>query len=95
MQRDGQLHYAQVRAEMTAVPRYRFDEERTDLGGELNQLILAERLDITRAGDRFEQCHLVRSLTVVLDDTVPGRRRRPGANPTESISAIRVTCASP
>ena len=35
VQRDGQLHDAQVRTEMTAVARDRLDQERPDLGGEL------------------------------------------------------------
>src|SRR5262249_12032513 len=100
VQRDGQLYYAQVRTEMTAIPRYRLNEELADLSGELHQLILAERLDITRAGDRFEQRHLVRSsqssLTTLSAKTLSWPSRAAKGEPNESIRAwcdVRVTFA--
>src|SRR5450755_4526342 len=59
VQGDGQLNDAQVRPEVTAVDRYRLDEEITDLRRKLRQLVRAHFPEIPRTRDGLQQCHLV------------------------------------
>ncbi len=59
VQGDGEFNDAQVRAEMTAVDRYRLDEEIADLRRKLRQFVRAQFLEVPRTRDGLQQCHLV------------------------------------
>src|SRR6185312_14661135 len=57
VQSDRQLDNAEVRSQMTACLRDVGDQELSDLRGELHQLILRERIKVTRTVHGFEQSH--------------------------------------
>ena len=57
VQRDRELHHAEVRAEMAAAARYRLDQEVADLSGQLRELLLVQALHVLRATDGLKQGH--------------------------------------
>ena len=57
VQGDGQLHHAQVRAQVTAGPRHGLHQDVTDLGRQEAQLLLGEVLKVLWAVDAVKQGH--------------------------------------
>ena len=57
VQRDGQLHDAEIRADMAAVLRRDGDEALTDLLSERGQLVRRQGLDVLRTADLGKQRH--------------------------------------
>ena len=57
MQGDRQLDHTEIRPEVAAGARDVLDEELADLGGELLELLDAQRVEIPGAGDGGQQRH--------------------------------------
>ena len=55
--RDRELHHAEVRAEVAAGPGGRLDQQIADLPGQAGELILAESLQVLGAVDALQQGH--------------------------------------
>ncbi|EUA22709.1 hypothetical protein I552_7200 [Mycobacterium xenopi 3993] len=57
MQRNGELHHAEVRPEMPTCYCERGDQELPNLRGELHQLRFIKGLQVVRSADRGQQLH--------------------------------------
>ena len=71
VQRDGELHHAEVRAEVAAGARHRLDQDVTDLAGQGGELVRGECFQISRACDGFQHPHVNGSLGSAPEAAVP------------------------
>ena len=74
VQRDGELHHAEVRAEVAAGARHGLDQDVTDLAGQRGELVRCECFQISRACDGFQHPHVSGSL-----GSAPEAAAQPGA----------------
>ena len=83
VQGDGELHHAEVRAEVAAGARHRLDQDVTDLAGQSGELVSGECFQISRACDGLQHPHVSGSLVSAPGSGAAARGR--GRTSAESI----------